>query len=155
MGRREAVPVPVFAPATKQATEVPAPDDGRERFGLPVPEPPQPSPESLAAPAVPAPSAHEPTIHPVPTPRPKPIAEPEPRDERETAHREPVPAAFADAVEMQRAFDEALAFERSHDPAAAIANWKLFRSRSPSRELDEQAKRRITDLTLGSFPTIQ
>ena len=56
---------------------------------------------------------------------------------------------------MQTAFDAALAFESDHDPAASIANWKRFRARSPSRELDERAKRRITELMLGgmqSFP---
>ena len=52
---------------------------------------------------------------------------------------------------MQAGFDEALAYERSHEAKAAVANWKRFRSRSPSRELDERAKRRITDLTLGSL----
>jgi hypothetical protein len=56
---------------------------------------------------------------------------------------------------MQTAFEAARAFESDHDAAAAIANWKRFRARAPSRELDEQAKRRITELMLGgmqSFP---
>jgi hypothetical protein len=56
---------------------------------------------------------------------------------------------------MESAFAEAEAYEAGHPGGAAIANWKRFRSRGPSHDLDERAKRRITDLTLGgmkSFP---
>jgi hypothetical protein len=55
---------------------------------------------------------------------------------------------------MQRAFDAALEYERAHSPQLAIANWKEFRARTPSPDLDEQAKRRITALTLGNLPAL-
>jgi hypothetical protein len=54
---------------------------------------------------------------------------------------------------MQSAFDTALDYEKGHSPAQAIENWKRFRRRGPSHDLDEKAKRRITELTLGGMPS--
>jgi serine/threonine-protein kinase len=62
---------------------------------------------------------------------------------------------FADEAEMQRSFDEAVRFEQSHDASAAIERWKRFRGRAPSRELDEEAKRHITRLTLAGLQDIR
>jgi serine/threonine-protein kinase len=140
-----ASPVPRLEP---EPEPIPAPEVEA------VPEPaPAPSTESerraeLAAAGIPA--VEVPRVEkPAPAARPSPPREPV--VERAKPH-EPAPApSFASADEMQRAFDEALAYESAHEPSAAIANWKRFRSRSPSRELDERAKRRITDLTLGNL----
>ena len=56
---------------------------------------------------------------------------------------------------MREAYDQALAFEHSHDPQAAIARWKAFRARGPSPELDEAAKRRITDLAMAQLQRLE
>jgi hypothetical protein len=56
---------------------------------------------------------------------------------------------------MREAFDQAVAFERSHDARTAIARWKAFRARGPSAALDEAAKRRITDLAVGQLQRLQ
>jgi serine/threonine-protein kinase len=137
-GRREAV---APAPIVPEVAVTPA-----------LPEPAEPAPEAPLAPREePAESVlHPPPEEPAPAPRATEPA-PEPRVERAPPRADPTAAAFADAAEMQRAFDDALAFEGSHDPSAAIASWKRFRSRSPSRDLDEQAKRRITELTLRNL----
>jgi serine/threonine protein kinase len=130
----ELAPEPEPVPVAQPMPEKRADDEKRAELaaaGLPVqePAPPVEKPEPASRPSPPAEVAVE---------RPKPPA--------------PVAApAFADAAEMQRAFDEALAYESSHPATASIANWKRFRSRSPSHELDERAKRRITDLTLGNL----
>jgi hypothetical protein len=52
---------------------------------------------------------------------------------------------------MEAAFQAAVQFEASHAPGDAVANWKKFRARAPSQTLDERAKRRITELTLGGM----
>jgi serine/threonine-protein kinase len=62
---------------------------------------------------------------------------------------------FADEGEMQRSFEEAVRFEESHDAAAAIESWKRFRGRGPSRNLDEEAKRHITRLTLAGLQDVR
>ena len=62
---------------------------------------------------------------------------------------------FADEAEMQRSFEEALRFEQSHDAAAAIESWKRFRGRGPTRDLDEEAKRHITRLTLAGLQDVR
>ncbi|HTO71422.1 MAG TPA: serine/threonine-protein kinase [Myxococcota bacterium] len=133
-----------------------------------------PAPQPVPAPVEPEPVARAPELTAAPTPAPtaapaplaeaeaKPAAPPAPPAPHEappthSARRaEPAPAAsFANAGEMQSAFDAAVAYEASHRPAEAVENWKRFRRRSPSHELDESAKRHITDLTLGgmqSFP---
>ena len=56
---------------------------------------------------------------------------------------------------MQRSFEEALRFEQSHDAAAAIESWKRFRGRGPTRDLDEEAKRHITRLTLAGLQDVR
>jgi hypothetical protein len=127
------VPVALAPPATK-----PAP--------LSVPAP-APTPERVEAKAAPPEPAKPEAAKPEPA-KPEP-AKPAP------ARPAPTAPSFANEAEMQTAFEAARAFESEHDAAASIANWKRFRARAPSRELDEQAKRRITELTLGgmqSFP---
>jgi serine/threonine-protein kinase len=136
---------------------------------LPVAPPPAVAPEPAPPePPAPAPAEPEPATHPS-EPPPAPVAEvappavakPEPAVERAAPARaaRPAPsssgAPFASEAEMESAFAEAEAYEAGHPGGAAIANWKRFRSRGPSHDLDERAKRRITDLTLGgmkSFP---
>jgi len=56
---------------------------------------------------------------------------------------------------MQRSFDEAVRFEQSHDATASIESWKRFRGRGPTRELDEEAKRHITRLTLAELKDVR
>jgi len=143
-----------------------------------APVPPAPAPQVALpeevpkpAPAEPIPAEAEPakqqtlaTAAPAPAPDPPPPAQAAPSLEKPQAAPRPSPApqrkpspapvavaAFTDTEEMQRAFDDALAFERTHDAPAAIASWKRFRSRGPASGLDERAKRRITDLTLGGL----
>ncbi len=111
------------------------------------PEPPAIEPEPPNA--RPSPRVAEP-VEPAKRVEPVKPVEPARPIERAKPPAAPVPA-FADAAEMQRAFDEAVAFERTHDAKAAVANWKRFRSRSPSADLDDRAKRRITELTLGGL----
>ncbi len=135
----ESVPVapPVVpAPPPEPAT---APTPARAEIAPPAP-PPTAAPAAPAAEAVPAPKSKPPLATARATSPPKAAA---------------APAAFASAAEMQSAFDAALAYEQNNPGSAAIANWKRFRSRAPSQDLDERAKRRITELTLGgmkSFP---
>ena len=149
--------------APPPAAPAPAPEAAPEAKTAPEPETLW-QPETSPAPeAVPAPEAAAPLAEPPPrAPEPEPAAvvtapAPEPAlpPVRPRAARAPAPSAakFASQAEMQRAFDAALEFERANPPPAAIANWKRFRARSPSGELDEQAKRRITDLTLGGMKT--
>ncbi len=149
-------PTPTPAARARQQAPELAPKPEPERVPEPTPEPPV-QPEPLAGPerraelaAAGIPAKPEPAVE-----KPPPAARPTPPPAVEVERAKPrapvaVPA-FADADEMLRAFDEALAYEGSHDASAAVANWKRFRSRSPSRDLDERAKRRITDLTLGSL----
>ena len=123
-----AAPAPAPAPALAQPKPAPKPEPEVE-VATREPAPPPASEPARPAPAKPAPARTAPATRPAP--------------------------AFASEAEMQRAFEAAQAFESEHDAAAAVANWKQFRARGPSHELDEQAKRRITELTLGgmeSFP---
>jgi eukaryotic-like serine/threonine-protein kinase len=143
-------PLAANEPIAVEVSPEPAPVDP---FVTPEPElAPQPEP------APPIAVAPEPAVAPAPKPEAKPEPRPEPKPERPApAAPKPAPAkpsavAFANEREMKRAFDAALEFEKSHPASAAIANWKEFRGRSPSQELDEQAKRRITALTLGNLP---
>ena len=76
---------------------------------------------------------------------------PTPHAKHAPAKPAPAPEAFASEAEMRSAFDAALAYEEKHPGSAALANWKRFRARGPSQELDERAKRRITELTLGGM----
>jgi serine/threonine-protein kinase len=119
---------------------------------------PKPAPEP--APMPPAVTEPEPVLPEPPAVKPAPVRpEPEPIESQAAPAPSPKPApakprvvAFANEDEMQRAFDAAVEFESAHGTDEAIAHWKEFRGRSPSRELDEKAKRRITELTLGSLP---
>jgi len=136
----------------------------------PIPDriaPPTPLPESVA-PAPPA-EAPAPAAAPAP-PAPIPAAPQAGGSARPATLRQerprPAPAApaaapasraesFTSDAEMQDAYDQALAFERSHEPQAAIARWKAFRARGPSKALDEAAKRRITDLSLAQLQRLE
>jgi serine/threonine-protein kinase len=125
-----------------------------EPEAAPAPEP-EPVPAPAVEPQVPEPPAPEPRAEPTSEPAPAPrVEQPKPAPARAPAPAPaPAPAvAFADASEMQRAFDTAVEYEKAHSAQLAIENWKKFRARTPSRELDEQAKRRITALTLGNLP---
>ena len=149
-------------PAVTAAGAAPAPVPMRSAAAAPAPTPP---PAATPLPALaPAPAAAQPEPAPkveVATREPSPPkAEPPRVEPAKPAPARPAPApkaaaSFANESEMQSAFAAAQAFEADHDAAAAVANWKQFRARGPSHELDEQAKRRITELTLGgmeSFP---
>ena len=160
--RREAVEAiaPITVVPTPRVPDARAPraEPARPAAPTPAPEPaarPEPAPIAAVEPSPsvePAPPEPAPVARPAAPPRAAaPVDRPKPSIERPPPRTDPSAAAFADAAEMQRAFDDALAFERSHDPPAAIASWKRFRSRSPSRELDEQAKRRITELALRNL----
>jgi hypothetical protein len=52
---------------------------------------------------------------------------------------------------MDRAFQEAVEFEGAHDKVAAIANWDRFLQRQPSQALEQQARKRRTQLRLDSL----
>ena len=124
-----------------------------------TPEPvPVPAPAASAEPVPPAPAPTVAPAAPVAQVAPAPSAKPPAAAARVAPPAKAVPARsppFASEAEMQSAFDAALAYEQEHPGEAAIANWKRFRGRAPSQELDERAKRRITELTLGgmkSFP---
>ena len=131
-----AEPVPSPAPALQPEPVAPQATAAAE----PPPAPPDTLPAPLveqAAPPVRAPTAPAPPARPArPAPAPTPAAR-----------------AFASEAEMQSAFDSALGYEKDHSPAQAVENWKKFRRRGPSHELDEKAKRRITELTLGGMPS--
>ena len=141
----EPAPAPIVAPAPE-----PTP--------APVPEPaPAPKAEVTPAPAVtPAPEPAPAPIEPKPTAEAKAAPPPKAEPKHAPASRPPAtPPGFANEAEMKKAFAEAQEFERSHSSDEAVAHWKKFRSRGPSAALDDQAKRRITELTLGgmrSFP---
>jgi serine/threonine-protein kinase len=150
----------------REEIAAPEPIEESEPIAAPVEEleappiVPEPAPEPAPAPTAVAPEpTPEPTPEPLaakpapPAPTPAPKAEPAaPKPTPKLAPAKPRVVAFANEGEMQRAFDAAFEFERTHAKAEAIENWKRFRGRSPSRELDEKAKRRITELTLGSLP---
>lgn len=144
-------PAPEPAPAPITVAPEPTPEPTPEPLAAaakpePIPaEPPAAKPEPRAP--MPAPIEAKPA--PAPAPKPEPAA---PKPTPKPAPAKPRVVAFVNEGEMQRAFDAALEFERTHAKAEAIENWKEFRGRSPSRELDEKAKRRITELTLGSLP---
>lgn len=132
-------------------------------------EPPPPAPATPASPPgpasrleappaakMPATSAHAPTPE-ASTPAVPRIALSAPRKATPSS---PIPApastpSFADEAEMQRSFDEAVRFEQSHDATASIESWKRFRGRGPTRELDEEAKRHITRLTLAELKDVR
>jgi len=138
----------VTAPIVETRVEPEAPPAQVEPKAEPAPAPAQPEPEPIPTPA---PAAKVEPVAPPPVVE-KPAAKPAPAPVR-TETRAAV--AFANESEMQSAFDAALAYEQGHTPDESVANWKRFRQRSPSHDLDEKAKRRITDLTLGgmkSFP---
>jgi serine/threonine-protein kinase len=146
----EAAPAPTPDPvavATPEPAPIPEPMVTREVAVAPEP---MPLDEPIALPT-PTPTAETARAEPMPEPvaKPPPVA-PKPKPKPEPA--KPSAAGFADEAEMKRAFDVALEFERSHPKPAAIAKWKEFRGRQPSREFDEEAKRRITALTLGNLP---
>ena len=138
-------PAPALAPAPEPApaatpAPVPAPAPVAEPSPpIASPEPASPPVAERAAPPAPAPAAEPPAARPAPRPAPAPTA--------------PAVRAFASEAEMQSAFDTALDYEKGHSPAQAIENWKRFRRRGPSHDLDEKAKRRITELTLGGMPS--
>jgi serine/threonine-protein kinase len=136
-------PIPVPEPEPVPAPEpVPTPE--------PAPEPiPTPEPEPAPVP-VPAP---KPEPAPVPKTEPAPAPKPKPKPEvSKPAPPKPHGVAFANDAEMKSAYEAAVEFESGHSKGEAIARWKEFRARAPSRELDELAKKRITALTLGSLP---
>ncbi len=132
------------------ATPTPAPTE------KPAPTPlPTPVPTEVTRPATPAPAPPAPAPAPVARATPPPAAPtPAPAPKPPTRAPATVPA-FSSPAEMEQAFEAAVRFESTNPGPEAIANWKRFRARSPSHELDERAKRRITELTLGgmeSFP---
>ncbi len=137
----------------------------RERAVAPPPERLEPTPpaDTVRAPAPSAPAVVPPAAAPAaPAPATARAAEPPaPTADRQRARppaaASPAPSLrpFGNDTEMRQSFDQALAFERSHDPQAAIAHWKAFRARSPSPELDEAAKRRITDLTVAALQRLE
>ncbi len=152
-------PAPIPPPVPAPRVPEPEPEIAVESVPARVEPAPLSEPErraELAAAGVPVrePVSEPPQVEPPPPARasPPPAAAVE-----RTPARAPVrapaapPPAFSNQDEMQRAFDAALAYEAAHDPKAAVSNWKLFRSRSPAREFDERAKRRITELTLGGL----
>jgi len=143
--------LPEKAPAA--VTEI-APSPAPKLIAPPEPVAQEPEPRDEIA-AAEAPEIAEPIVEKPPPPATRPSPPPERRIEREPARAPATVSAFANADEMKRAFDAALDFEKSHDSSAAIVNWKRFRSRSPSHDLDERAKRRITDLTLGGLRGFQ
>jgi serine/threonine-protein kinase len=113
----------------------------------PLPPPPTPSPahtpaqEAASAPGSPRPAVASSAPHKASSPSPIPLAT--------------RPTPFTDEADMRRSFEEAIRFEESHDAATAIESWKRFRGRSPTRELDEEAKRRITRLMLAGFQDVR
>ncbi|HXZ86247.1 MAG TPA: serine/threonine-protein kinase, partial [Myxococcota bacterium] len=129
-----AAPAPAPAEPAPAATRVPAP--AAVAVAEPLP-PPEAAPPAEVAPSVqPAPVAPAPAARPA---RPAPAPSP------------PGAAAFASEAEMQTAFEAALGYEKGHSAQQSVENWKRFRRRAPSHELDEKAKRRITELTLGGM----
>ena len=154
LGGAPETPRAVAKPVVESPTVAPPVEPARTPEPLAVPEPapvpaePEPTPTANPAPT-PAPAAE---VAPAPAPSAPRVTERAPPPAR-PAPAKPAPAAvaFASEAEMQSAFDAALAYEKEHPGSAAIANWKRFRARGPSQELDERAKRRITELTLGGM----
>ena len=146
---------PAAQPVAESLRAPPTPPAARAPAPAPAPAP-DPIPARAPAPA-PVP-ASTPTAAKAPAEvTPAPVAKPQPMPARAAPAptAAPTTASFSSEAEMQSAFDEALAYEQAHPGEPAIANWKRFRSRGPSQDFDERAKRRITDLTLGgmkSFP---
>jgi serine/threonine-protein kinase len=130
-------PAPIAAPVEPEPAPAPEPQAA-------VPEPAPVEPAAAAPIPKPAPRAEPTAAQRSAPPAPKPVAKPAPE--------KPRVIAFANDAEMKSAYQAALEFEHDHGKGEAIARWKEFRARAPSRELDELAKRRITALTLGSLP---
>ena len=141
----------VVAPAEPKRVEPAVPDRAPEK-PAPVPAEPARIPDKPPARATsPAPA---PAQAPAPTPKRTARTEPSRSATREPAKPTPV-TPFANAKEMRAAYDDAVAFENSHDARAAIQHWKQFRARTPSRGFDELARRRITDLSLAQLQRIE
>jgi eukaryotic-like serine/threonine-protein kinase len=133
----------------------------------PVEPPPKPEPTDAASRSKePSAAAHVPTGPPHAATPPAASAPTVPRlassapPLTKPTPPKPAPAVtgippFADEAEMRQSFDEAVRFEESHDAAAAIESWKRFRARSPVHELDEEAKRHITRLTLAGLKDVR
>ena len=139
-------PPPLTETARAPATPPPAP--------VPAPAPVTRAPEPVPAPE----PTSVPTARVTPKPSPAPVPAPEPARKPAPARVAPKPAPaatspFGSDEEMDAAFEAAVQFEAEHGPADAVANWKKFRARGPSPALDERAKRRITELTLGGMKT--
>jgi eukaryotic-like serine/threonine-protein kinase len=154
-------PAPVVAKQSPPQQLKPVPVPEVKPAPAPVPAPtPAPTPQAevkKAEPVTPAPApTPTPTPAPAQAPTPAPVAKATPAPTPKPAPPAVVDsAAFSSPAQMQTAFDQALAYEGKHSSDEAVANWKRFRARHPSAELDDKAKRRITELTLGgmkSFP---
>ena len=163
--------VPAESESSKPALVEPRPAPKAEPVAKaqagPVEPPPESQPTDSAAKS-PGPSAAAPVpaapAHPVTRPAASAPAVPRlassaPAPAKATPPS-PAPAAvgvppFADEAEMRQSFDEAVRFEESHDAAASIESWKRFRGRGPTRELDEEAKRHITRLTLAGLKDVR
>jgi serine/threonine-protein kinase len=152
---------PVTPPREAPLPAQPAPKSEPSESRVPLTPPQETAAQAAAAPATAPPVSRTPETRAPVTPARAPAAKPAPPSpapeapaRAETPHTAG-PGRFGNEDEMQRAFDAALAFQQSHSSEESIARWKAFRARQPSRELDERAKRQITDLTLGgmrSFP---
>src|SRR5271157_285613 len=153
-------PEPPTEPAAKaQAASVEPPPKPRPAAAPPPAAATTSSPAPQAPAHVPAAPAHAPTPPAASTPAVPRLASSAPAPAKATPPstiRAAVSAPpFADEAEMQRSFEEAVRFEESHDAAAAIESWKRFRGRGPTRELDEEAKRHITRLTLAGLKDVR
>ena len=151
------IPDPALTPALARNEPV-------EPESSPVPAPTEPTPaqaEPARSPAEPAVTPETPpdraiSPEPAPAPAPRRTARTEPSRSAVRAPAQAPPAKpFANEAEMRAAYDAAVAFERSHDAKAAIQHWKQFRARSPSRALDEEARRRITQISLAQLQRIE
>jgi len=160
-------PIPDPALAPELARTVPAEPENPPAL-VPAEPVPVPAAEPVTVAAKPEPAPVKPTLTPGAPPArvisPAPVPAPAPRRTARTepphsAVREPAKAApaapFASAAEMRAAYDDAAAFEASHDARAAIQRWKEFRARTPSHGFDELARRRITELSLTQLRQIK
>jgi serine/threonine-protein kinase len=130
------------------------PSPGPQAAAASQPAPPSRQ-EPLGPAKVPAPSARAPKPPESSAPDAPRVAASAPPTPHKVAPPQPAPTPFADEAQMRSAFDEAVRFEQSHDAAAAIESWKRFRGRGPTHELDEEAKRHITRLTLAGFKDVR
>jgi serine/threonine-protein kinase len=140
---------PLRKPPAAGANPAPTSHSAPSASQSPAPPPAavsQPPPLAPTLPAASAPAVHRVTATASAAPKSAP-----------PSHLPAPPGAppFADEAEMQRSFEEAVRFEQSHDAAAAIESWKRFRGRSPTRDLDEVAKRHITRLTLAGLQDVR